>query len=68
MKSHSIFWTVFCLLCPVTLLAQTGIRYAETVFESTMTTSEIPFSSAVREGQTSPTTLCLVTLLIIKII
>ena len=59
MKSHSIFWTVFCLLCPATLLAQTGIRYADPVFESTVTTSEIPFSSAVREGQTSPITLYL---------
>ena len=59
MKSHSIFWTVFCLLCPATLLAQTGSRYADPVFENTMTTSEIPFSSAVREGQTSPTTLYL---------
>lgn len=59
MKSHSLFWTVFCLLCPATLLAQFGNRYADPVFESTRTTLEIPFSSAVREGQTSPTTLYL---------
>ena len=59
MKSHSIFWTVFCLLCPVTLLAQTGIRYAEPVFENTLTTPGIPFSSAVGEDQILPTILYL---------
>lgn len=59
MNLHSIFWTVFCLLCPATLLAQTGIRYAEPVFDNTLTTSEIPFSSAVGEDQISPTILYL---------
>lgn len=59
MKLYSIFCTVCCLLFPGILLAQFGNRYADPVFENITTTSEIPFSSAVREGQTSPTTLYL---------
>lgn len=59
MRLCSIFWTVLCLLFPGILLAQWGNRYADPVFESILTTSGIPFSSAVKEGQTSPTTLYL---------
>ena len=59
MKLYSIFGTLLCLLFPGILLAQFGDRYADPVFESILTTSGIPFSSAVKEGQTSPTTLYL---------
>lgn len=39
--------------------AQEGIRFLEPVFDAVTTTSAIPFSSAIREGQTTPTTLYL---------
>lgn len=40
-------------------MAQTGQRYAEPVFEEVIKTANIPFSSAVKEGETSPITLYL---------
>ena len=40
-------------------MAQTGQRYAEPVFEEVNIETGIPFSSAIREGETSPTTLYL---------
>ena len=39
--------------------AQMGERYLQPVFDEVTTTSAIPFSSAVREGATTPTTLYL---------
>ena len=40
-------------------LAQSGMRYAEPVFDEVTVSIAIPFSSAVKEGETSPTTLYL---------
>lgn len=40
-------------------LAQTGQRYAEPVFDEVNIETGIPFSSAIKEGDTSPTTLYL---------
>ena len=40
-------------------LAQTGQRYAEPVFDEVNIEMGIPFSSAIKEGETSPTTLYL---------
>ena len=40
-------------------LAQTGQRYAEHVFDEVNIEMGIPFSSAIKEGETSPTTLYL---------
>ena len=40
-------------------MAQTGQRYAEPVFDEVSIETGIPFSSAVKEGATSPTTLYL---------
>lgn len=40
-------------------LAQTGQRYAEPVFDEVNIETGIPFSSAIKEGETSPTTLYL---------
>lgn len=59
MKSHSFFLIAACLLCPATILAQLGNRYASMVFENVTTTTEIPFSSAVGVDQILPTTLYL---------
>lgn len=41
------------------VMAQSGVRYAEPIFDEVTVTSAIPFSSAVKEGDTSPTTLYL---------
>ena len=40
-------------------LAQTGQRYAEPVFDEVNIETGIPFSSAIKEGETTPTTLFL---------
>ena len=40
-------------------MAQSGRRYAEPVFEEVNVESDIPFSSVIEEGETSPTTLYL---------
>ena len=49
---------LFGLFANVTM-AQTGQRYAEPVFDEVNIETAIPFSSAVKEGETSPTTLYL---------
>ncbi len=41
------------------MMAQSGQRYAEPVFDEVNVETGIPYSSAIREGETSPTTLCL---------
>lgn len=43
----------------VNVMAQTGQRYAEPVFDEVNVETGIPFSSAIKEGETSPTTLYL---------
>ena len=50
---------VFCALFVEGVQAQTGQRYAEPVFDEVNVVSDIVYSSAIREGQTSPTTLYL---------
>lgn len=54
----TIIGLLFGLFANVTM-AQTGQRYAEPVFDEVNIETGIPFSSAVKEGDTSPTTLCL---------
>ena len=49
---------VSCLFTNMAM-AQTGQRYAEPVFDEVTVSKGIPFSSAVKEGETSPTTLFL---------
>ena len=41
------------------VMAQSGVRYADPVFDEVTVSTDIPFSSAVKEGETSPTTLYL---------
>jgi hypothetical protein len=50
-----LFWTMFAKGA----WAQTGQRYAEPVFDEVNIETGIPFSSAIKEGATSPTTLYL---------
>ena len=52
---------VAMLLCGLftKAMAQSGRRYAEPVFEEVNVESDIPFSSAIEEGETSPITLYL---------
>ena len=64
MKTNRIFLcclvlAAFASLFPNQAFAQHGSRFLEPVFEEVSTTEAIPFSSAVREGQTTPTTLYL---------
>ena len=49
------------LLCGLftNAMAQSNRRFAEPVFEEVNVESDIPFSSAIKEGETSPTTLYL---------
>ena len=54
----SIIGLLFGLFTNVAM-AQTGQRYAEPVFDEVSISTGIPFSSAVKEGETSPTTLFL---------
>ena len=49
----------FCVLLPKVEIAQMGHRYAEPVFEAVNVVKDIPYSSAIKEGQTTPTTLYL---------
>lgn len=56
------FLVVLGFLCGLfvnAMMAQTGVRYAEPVFDEVHTTKAIPFSSAIKEGGTTPTTLYL---------
>ena len=48
-----------CSLFTNTLRAQSGQRYAEPVFDEVNTIVGIPYSSAIKEGDTLPTTLYL---------
>ena len=48
---------VFCALFLEVAQAQSGQRYAEPVFDEVNVVTGVPYSSAIREGQTSPTTL-----------
>ena len=48
-----------CTLFPKVTMAQTGQRYAEPVFDEVNIETGIPFSSAIKEGETSPVTLYL---------
>ena len=50
---------LFCAMFVQGTQAQTGRRYAEPVFDEVNVVTGIPYSSAIREGQTSPTTLYL---------
>lgn len=54
----AIIGLLFSLLADVAM-AQTGQRYAEPVFDEVNIETGIPFSSAIKEGETSPTTLYL---------
>ena len=58
LRSFVIIGLLFGLLANVTM-AQTGQRYAEPVFDEVNIETGIPFSSAIKEGDTSPTTLYL---------
>jgi pimeloyl-ACP methyl ester carboxylesterase len=54
----AIIGLLFGLFANVTM-AQTGQRYAEPVFDEVNIETGIPFSSAIKEGESSPTTLYL---------
>ena len=61
MKTNG-FLAIIGLLCGLLAndtMAQTGQRYAEPVFDEVNIETGIPFSSAIKEGDTSPTTLYL---------
>ena len=55
------FLAVIGLLCGLftNMAMAQGVRYAEPVFDEVSISTAIPFSSAVKEGETSPTTLLL---------
>jgi len=53
------FALLLCVLCATITHAQHSDRYALPVFNRVLTTTDIPFSSAIREGDNSPTTLYL---------
>lgn len=57
LKRFAICWALVCLFLSGALRAQDGGRYAQPIFDNVLTTSGIPFSSAVPVGQTEPTTL-----------
>ena len=57
LKRFAICWALVCLFLPGALQAQNGDRYAQPVFDNVLTTNGIPFSAAVPEGMSSPTTL-----------
>ena len=63
MKTNSLFGFLMIMglyvLSPIVGMAQTGQRYAEPVFDEVNIETDIPFSSAIKEGDTSPTTLYL---------
>ncbi len=48
-----------CGLFVNAMKAQSGVRYAEPVFDEVTISSAVPFSSAIKEGETAPTTLYL---------
>jgi len=51
--------TLVCGLFMNAIMAQSGVRYAEPIFDEVSISTAIPFSSAVKEGESSPTTLYL---------
>ena len=55
------FLAVIGLLCGLftNMAMAQGVRYAEPVFDEVTVSTNIPFSSAIKEGETSPTTLYL---------
>ena len=55
------FLAVIGLLCGLltNMAMAQGVRYADPVFDEVSISTAIPFSSAVKEGETSPTTLFL---------
>ena len=55
------FLAVIGLLCGLftNMAMAQGVRYAEPVFDEVSISTNIPFSSAVKEGETTPTTLFL---------
>ena len=55
------FLAVIGLLCGLftNMAMAQGVRYAEPVFDEVTISTNIPFSSAVKEGETTPTTLFL---------
>ena len=55
------FLALIGLLCGLftNMAMAQGVRYAEPVFDEVTVSTNIPFSSAVKEGETSPTTLFL---------
>lgn len=55
------FLAVIGLLCGLftNMAMAQGVRYADPVFDEVTVSTNIPFSSAVKEGETSPTTLFL---------
>ena len=55
------FLAVIGLLCGLftNMAMAQGVRYAEPVFDEVSISTNIPFSSAIKEGETSPTTLFL---------
>ncbi len=60
--SNKLGFLILILLCSLfinTVQAQSGQRYAEPVFDEVNIETGIPFSSAIKEGATSPTTLYL---------
>jgi len=52
-------FAAFAFLLSNYVEAQSGTRFLDPVFNEVTTTEAIPFSSAIREGQTTPTTLYL---------
>lgn len=58
LKHIGLCWLFLLSLGNVTF-AQSSDRYAQPVFNRVLTTTDIPFSSAIREGDNSPTTLYL---------
>ena len=55
------FLAIIGLLCGLftNMAMAQGVRYAEPVFDEVSVSTNIPFSSAIKEGETSPTTLYL---------
>ena len=52
-------FAAFAFLLSNHVEAQSGTRFLDPVFNEVTTTEAVPFSSAIREGQTAPTTLYL---------
>ena len=55
----STLFAAFVFLLSNRGVAQSGTRFLDPVFNEVVTTEAVPFSSAIREGETTPTTLYL---------